>query len=212
MTILLLVLLAADPKIEVAAETPVYVPVQIKVTGTAAKSTSLIEVDAAAWERKTGKHSSEVTGKPGTYTATAIYIENDKDGVPSVVKLKASFKIVGEGPKPDPKPDDPATPTDPTPPVEKVEWATYVYEKDQTAVPSEVMSALNRLNRERGIIATVLDVDVRTGTGDIPAQYRLPFTAAKEAGLPALVMTGGGKVIRTVKNPTTEQAVMDAAK
>lgn len=120
-----------------------------------------------------------------------------------------------------PAPPGPITPPGPvTPPVDpppvvvpsKVTHLTFVYEKDQHAIPAAVMAGLNRVNRELGIIAVALDVDVTTGLGKIPEPYKLPFAAAKEAGLPALVASGGGKVIRVVKAPKTETEIMDAAK
>lgn len=90
--------------------------------------------------------------------------------------------------------------------------ATYVYEKDQHAIPSAVLAGLNRLNREKKIIATALDVDTKDGTGEVPGQYKLPFAEAVKAGLPALVVTAGDKVLTVVKSPTTEEAVMEAVR
>jgi len=89
--------------------------------------------------------------------------------------------------------------------------ATYVYEKDETAVPSPVMAALNTLNKQ-GIVATLFEEDTTDGTGDTPEQAKVPLAAAKAAGLPALVVTAGEKVVRTVKDPKTAEAVLEAAK
>lgn len=105
-------------------------------------------------------------------------------------------------PKPEPKPPEP----------DKATTATYVYEKDQHTIPNQVLSALNRLNRERGVIATAIEADVKDGTGEVPAQYKIPFAAAKEAGLPALVVTAGSKVLAVVKDPKTEQQILEAVK
>lgn len=87
--------------------------------------------------------------------------------------------------------------------------AVYVHEKDQGAVPSGVMAGLNRLNREKGIVATVFEEDGVTGEDKVPEQYREPLRAAREAGLPAFVVMGGGKVLRVSKVSTAEQ-VMEA--
>jgi len=70
--------------------------------------------------------------------------------------------------------------------------ATYVYEQRDGAVPSAVMAGLNRLNRERKIVATAVDDDITDGTGDTPEQYKPAFTAAKELGIPVLIVTAGG--------------------
>lgn len=97
-------------------------------------------------------------------------------------------------------------------PVENKPTAvTYVYEKDETAVPAPVKAAINTLNKQ-GIVATLFEDDTVDGTGETPEQYKVPLAAAKEATLPALVVTAGSKVIRVVKNPKTEAEVLEAAK
>lgn len=122
--------------------------------------------------------------------------------------------FVGAEPQPTPAPPkvDPVKPDAPVPvvPATKVTSVTYVYEKDDGGVPSAVMAGLNRLNREKGIRATVAEDDITDGDGDVPDQYKTVFTAAKAAGLPALVVLSGETVVRTVKAPTTEAAVWEA--
>jgi hypothetical protein len=88
--------------------------------------------------------------------------------------------------------------------------AVYVHEQRDGGVPSGVMAGLNRLNREKGIVATVFDDDGVTGEDTVPLQYREPLQAAREAGLPAFVVMGGGKVLRVVKAPTTADAIVEA--
>ena len=95
-------------------------------------------------------------------------------------------------------------------PATKATAATFVYEKDQHIVPGPVLAALNQLNRERGIIATLFEQDTKDGTGDVPEQYKPALAAAKEAGLPALVVQAGKDVLRTVKDPKTEDEVLKA--
>ena len=129
------------------------------------------------------------------------------------------FKIVvsgGKGPKPPPVPDKPVTPDTPVLPVvdptTKPTSAVYVYEKDQNAVPSAVMSGLNRLNREKKIIATVFEDDSTNGKSGVPEQYKAAYEAAKKEGLPVLVITAGDKVLKTIKAPKTEAEVFEAVK
>lgn len=89
--------------------------------------------------------------------------------------------------------------------------AVYVHEKSDTQVPTEVQTALDKLNRE-GIVATVFDVDTTDGTGDTPDQYKAALAAAKEAGLPALVVMAGDTPIEVVSDPQTESDVLEAVK
>jgi len=88
--------------------------------------------------------------------------------------------------------------------------AVYVYEKDATAVPPGVTVGLNRLNRERQIIATLLEDDTTDGDGDVPDQYRAAVEAARDKGLPALVVLSGSTVLAIVKAPTDADAVVRA--
>lgn len=87
--------------------------------------------------------------------------------------------------------------------------AVYVYEKDSGGVPPAVTKAIGKLNDD-GIMASTHEDDGTNAMDKIPAQYRLAVPAAREAGLPALVVQAGDKVLRTVKDPTTEQAVLEA--
>jgi hypothetical protein len=93
----------------------------------------------------------------------------------------------------------------------KVTAVTYIYEKDDTAIPSPVEAGLNRINRELKVPATVFEQDTTDGTGETPEQYKIPLAAAKSAGLPSLVVTAGKVVKRVVKNPTTEEQTWGAA-
>lgn len=88
--------------------------------------------------------------------------------------------------------------------------ATYVYEKDSNAVPAGVLAGLNRLNREKKILATAFEEDTRDGSGEVPDQFKVALTAATSAGLPALVVTGGDAVLNVVKAPTTEDQTVGA--
>jgi hypothetical protein len=88
--------------------------------------------------------------------------------------------------------------------------AVYVYEKDQTAVPTGVVVGLNILNRDRGIVATLLEADTTDGDGEIPDQYRPALAAAKDRGLPALVVLSGSTVMSVVQAPADSDAVTGA--
>ena len=89
----------------------------------------------------------------------------------------------------------------------QIDKATYVYEKDDNSVPRPVQAALKELN-ERGIEATAIDDDVRTGTGGVPAQYKIALLEA--TNLPSLVIQAGDRVVMVVDDPRTESDVMDA--
>lgn len=88
--------------------------------------------------------------------------------------------------------------------------ATYVYEKDDTAVPNPVRAALDKLNRREGFIATAEDDDAVDATGAIADQYKVPFATAKTSGIPVLVVTAGDTVLKIVKDPKTEEDVLQA--
>ena len=103
----------------------------------------------------------------------------------------------------------PAVPVAPAPPAAATS-ATYVFEKDDGAVPVWITTGLNRLNRERKVVATTFEADSTTGAGDVPATIRPGVEAAKKGKLPALVVMSGSTVIRVVPAPATEAAVMEA--
>jgi len=77
-------------------------------------------------------------------------------------------------------------------------------------VPPFVTVAVNRLNRERKVVATLLEADTTDGDGDVPEQYRSALDAARKAGLPAVVALAGRTVIRVTPRPGSEAAVMEA--
>ena len=118
---------------------------------------------------------------------------DDNRGLVVLLILVALFAFGGDG--------SPLSPS-------AVTAVTYVYEKDEAAVPSEVMAGLDRLNREKKVVATMIDDDVKNGNGETPAQYAVPIEAAKKDGLPILVATNGATVVRVVKNPKTEAEVV----
>lgn len=88
--------------------------------------------------------------------------------------------------------------------------AVYVYEKDEQPVPAGVTVGIDRLNRERGIVATLLEDDTTDGTGEVPEQYRAALNAGRKAGLPALVVLAGDTVLAVVRAPADADAIVRA--
>lgn len=120
---------------------------------------------------------------------------------------------IGTGPATPPVVVDPTVPPvvpPATPPNTTATAATFIYEKDQHEVPKPVLAALNRLNREKKIYATILEADTTDGTGQVPEQYKVALAAAKQKGLPCLVVTSGANVLTIVSNPKTEADVLKA--
>ncbi len=148
-------------------------------------------------------------------SGTASYtLHFQPDGKPEIVW---TVTVTG-GERPAPvKPVTPVDPDKPLPPAPvdpdtKVTSAVYVFEKDQGGVPAAVMSGMNRLNREKKIVATVYEQDSKDGTGDTPDQYKVPLEEAKKAGLPALVLMADKTFLKVVKAPKTEAEVVEAIK
>ena len=92
----------------------------------------------------------------------------------------------------------------------KATAAVYVFEKDESPVPTGVTVALDMLNR-RGIVANLYEADTTDGDGDVPTQFAAALEAAKTSGLPALVVLSGSSVLRVVPAPATDAAVLEAA-
>ena len=99
------------------------------------------------------------------------------------------------------------------PPVtpSRIDKVVYVYEKDDNVIPKPVAFAMQRLNDEyKDVVATEFEEDTLDGNDEIPDQYKIALAAARKAGLPALVIQAGDKVVKVVKKPETEADVMDA--
>lgn len=88
--------------------------------------------------------------------------------------------------------------------------ATYVHD-EKAVIPSGVLAALNELNA-KGIVATAFPDDATDNEDQIPDQYKHTLPAARAAGIPALVIQSGDKILRTIKAPTTREQVIEAAK
>lgn len=132
-------------------------------------------------------------------------------------KPLVAMKLVKVGepktPEPDTKPATPATPSTPITPVvpSPVKRVTYVYEKDDGEIPSEVAVALDRLNRDRKIMATKFEDDSTDGDEQVPEQYKAALAIAREFGEPILVIEFiDGRTPLYVKSPTTKEQVLQA--
>lgn len=151
-----------------------------------------------------------IWSKPGKYRVE-LTIATVADGRAVLSRHHATF-TVGEVPPvpvpPEPEPDKPDVPA----PTTKATAATYFYEKDETPVPNAVMAALNTLNSDRKIKATLFEDDNTDGAGDVPEQYKAALAAAREAGLPALVVSAGDNVLVIVRKPTTVEEILEAVK
>lgn len=91
----------------------------------------------------------------------------------------------------------------------KATAAVYVYEKDQGGIPTAVLAGMNRVNREKGILATAFEEDSTDGS-ETPEQYKLPLAEAQKAGLPAFVVMAGDKAKKVVKAPKTADEIWEA--
>ena len=93
-----------------------------------------------------------------------------------------------------------------------VDQVVYVYEKDEGPVPRPVAGALMEINLDEDlkIEATEFEDDTVDPDGDVPEQYQAALAAAKEAGLPALVVLSGDTVVKVIKNPSTMEQVMES--
>jgi hypothetical protein len=141
-----------------------------------------------------------VADKPGLYV---IVLSDNNTGRLTTKRINVGGVVVDPTPKPPPVVD----------PNKKVTAVTYVYEKDATPVPRPVQGALNKIHAAGGdVVASLFEYDSVTGLVTVPKQYQVPLKAAREAGLPCLVVTAGDVVLRTIKAPTTEAQVLEAAK
>ena len=147
----------------------------------------------------------------GAYTLTGVPKAGEPWQTRSVVLSTAGVVPPKPVPVPTPsttKPGDPATPV----PNSEITAVVYVYEKDNGEPPSSVRVALDRLNRERKILATTFEDDSTDGDGQVPDQYKAPLAAAKEYRLPVLVLMKQSGPPAVIQAPKTEQEVWEAVK
>lgn len=101
---------------------------------------------------------------------------------------------------------DPSLPNNPT----TVTAAVYVYEKDDGPVPAGVYAGIEKLNREKQILASLFEDDTVDGTGETPEQYKPALDAARSKSIPALVVLSGTTVVSVVEKPQTESEILEA--
>lgn len=89
----------------------------------------------------------------------------------------------------------------PAPVTTKATSCVYVYEKDAGPIHPSILAALDKINREKKIPATLFEQDTKDGTGEIPEQYKPALEAAKKVTLPAFVVLSGTTAISTVSAP-----------
>jgi hypothetical protein len=150
---------------------------------------------------------------PGDYRFVLVVAGTNPNGGPAADMATHTVHLLSPSP-PVPPEDPPADPTQPPPVVQlQPTAALYIYEKDQGSPPPPVAQALHRLNIERqSFVANAVDQHVTTGQGQTPAQFQAAIQAARAAGLPALVILAGDQVVRVIRDPRTETAVMEAAR
>lgn len=95
-------------------------------------------------------------------------------------------------------------------PFASVDTAVVVYESEKGPLPNYVFGAFRQLEEDYDVRA--IDDDVTTGLGDQPDHVQEAITAARENGLPALVLTGGGKVIRAMDLPGSMEKILEIVK
>jgi len=148
---------------------------------------------------------------PGRYQFVLVVAGTNANGGAVAEMTTHIVQLTGGITPPDPPPDPPSDPIKPPPQI-KATAVTYVYEKDQTSPPRAVQAALDRINAAGSVVASVFEQDSTSGTGAVPAQYRVALAAAKTAGLPCLVVIADDQVLRVVKNPQTESEILEAVK
>lgn len=90
-------------------------------------------------------------------------------------------------------------------PAPAIERATYVYEKDDGGVPPGVAYVLREANKAGKIVGSVIEDDIVDSTGNTPPQFAVAVSAAKEAGLPALVLESSEGVVKVLQSPDEQQ-------
>jgi hypothetical protein len=155
-------------------------------------------------------------GEPGVadpFAVTLLVFTKAKDGtvtsvdVATAIVKPAGVVVVAPPVVAPPVVVDPSVPPV-VDPATKPTAAYYVFEKDDGAVPPAVQTGLDRLLREKKIDARSIEQDVTDGTDRTPEVFKAPIAAAKQAGLPALVVLAGDEILSVTKNPTTEAAIL----
>jgi hypothetical protein len=148
---------------------------------------------------------------PGKYTFVLVVSGTNANGGAAADMATHSVVLTGGTVPTDPTlpPDDPSQPPDPN---RKPTRVTFVWEKDLGAVPQGVASALQAANAAGSVVASDFEQDTVNGSGSTPTQYRVALEAAKQAGIPALVVEFDSGPPRVVKGAKTAADVQEAMK
>ena len=90
--------------------------------------------------------------------------------------------------------------------VQSPTLVAVVYESNDTTLPPYVIGAVREIT-EQGIEARIIDDDVISGSGDIPPSILAVIEAARQHGLPALVVNGRAQNI-----PNSRAALLEAVR
>lgn len=90
----------------------------------------------------------------------------------------------------------------------KATSAVYVYEKNDGPVPPAVTAAIDKINREKKVLASLFEDDTTDGSGDVPDQYKPALEAAKKASIPAFVVLSGTTAVAVVASPKSIEEMM----
>ena len=89
----------------------------------------------------------------------------------------------------------------------KADIAAVVYESEDTPLPSYVIGAANEI-KKLNIAVRLIDDDVETGLGKQPIEIARAIIAGRANGLPALVVMGGGVVLKVMDLPTSKEDIV----
>lgn len=152
-------------------------------------------------ETNDGK-TAHVWGPPGEYEVELeVFLAHYDDAVKRVKFQKKTLTtlltITGEAVKPDkPLPDGPKR-------------AAIIFET-AAGVPITAEMARKRIEDEAGAEVFISDVDAVTGGGGRPGFLEASIKAAREVGLPALVVSVDGVVTRAIKLPAKVDDIVGA--
>ena len=93
---------------------------------------------------------------------------------------------------------------------ENVVAGTYYYEQRTGDPTPEVTKAIDKLNA-RDITADMQDIDAVVENGKVKKQYEITYPEAKKAGVPVWVTRSETKVLSVVKDPKTEEDILETA-
>jgi hypothetical protein len=82
-----------------------------------------------------------------------------------------------------------------------------VYESSEMPLPTQTYDARPKIE-EAGHEFRVVDDDVEDGDGQMPDELKLAIPAAREHGLPALVVQSGDEILKVLDLPETAEEII----